>query len=405
MELTTETIAEGARALEDRLRSHRRTIHRHPELAFEEHRTAAYVEEVLDDLGVPHRRVVGTGVVAVLAGRGSRCVAVRADMDALPIEEAPGREGYRSEIPGVSHACGHDGHVAVGLGLAELLSDVHDLPGTVALYFQPAEEGPGGAAPMVEAGVLEDPAPSAILALHVAASQPSGVVAVRPGAVNAANDTVEITVEGRGGHAAHPDEAVDAIAVAAQIVTAVQHIVSREIDPVRPAVVTFGEIHGGDRENVVASRVRLRGTVRTLQSEVRTHIRKRLTEIADGVARAHRASATVDVEPGYPAGYNDPALVDLVAESAREVLGGARVVTPDEPSLGSEDFFAFGATGLPVCMFRLGVADPGAGIGAPHHSPGFDLDESALPAGVAVLGEAVRRLLRPGGPGAGTHPE
>lgn len=395
MELTTEAVAARARQLQDRLTEHRRVIHRHPELAFEEHRTAAYVEEVLDGLGVSHRRVVGTGVVAVLAGRGPRCVAVRADMDALPIEEAPGREGYRSRVPGVSHACGHDGHVAIALGLAELLSEVDDLPGTVALYFQPAEEGPGGAAPMVEAGVLDDPVPSAVLALHLAASQPAGVVAVRAGAVNAANDTVEITIEGRGGHAAHPDEAVDAIAVAAQVVTAVQHIVAREIDPVRPAVVTFGEIHGGDRENVVASRVRLRGTVRSLHPEIRKQIHGRLRELVTGVAAAHRASATVTIEPGYPAGYNDPALVDQVAAAARDVLGDTRVVTPDEPSLGSEDFFAFGSTGLPVCMFRLGVANPAAGIEAPHHSPAFDLDESALPAGVAVLAETIRRLLRP----------
>lgn len=351
---------------------------------------------MLDGLGVRHRRVVDTGVVAVVDGDGPRSVGVRADMDALPIREAPGREGYRSEVEGVSHACGHDAHVAVALGLAELLADVGDLPGSVALYFQPAEEGPGGAAPMVEAGVLEDPPPSAILALHVASGQPAGVVAIRAGAVNAANDTVTVTVEGRGGHAAHPDEAVDPVPVAAQIVTGVQQIVSRELDPVDPAVITFGQIRGGARENVIAPRVVMRGTVRTLDAEVRATVLERLREVAGGIAAAHRADATVEVEPGYPAGYNDPALTDVVADAARAVLGDTRVVTQDEPSLGSEDFFAFGSTGLPVCMFRLGVANPAEGITAPQHSADFDLDERALPAGVAVFADAIRRLLRVG---------
>lgn len=393
MQLTTDGIHAAAAALEDRLRTHRRTIHRRPELGFEEHETAAYVEGVLDELGVAHRRVVGTGVVAVLPGEGPRCVAVRADMDALPIPEAPGREGYRSEMEGRSHACGHDAHVAVVLGLAELLADAGELPGTVALYFQPAEEGPGGAEPMVAAGVLEDPMPSAILGLHVASSYPSGVVAIRSGPVTAANDSVTIRVRGVGGHAAHPERSIDAVTVAAQVVVNLQQIVAREIDPVQGAVLTFGTVRGGSRENVVADEVVLEGTVRTLDSQMRDFVQTRIRQITEGIAAAHRAKADVRIDEGYPVGYNDPALTDVLLESAREVLGGQRVVIQDQPSLGSEDFFSFGGTGLPVCMFRLGVGDPAAGTTAPHHSPDFDLDEAALPAGVAVLAEAIRRLL------------
>lgn len=393
MQFDTTAIQDAAQAMEGILRLHRRAIHRQPELGFAEHRTAGYIESVLSELGVPHRRVVGTGIVAVLEGSGAGCVGVRADIDALPVSEALGREGYRSEIDGVSHACGHDAHVAVALGLAKLLAGVDDLPGTVVLYFQPAEEGPGGATPMVAAGVLDDPAPQAVLGLHVSTRHPSGVVALRYGPATGSDDGFDITIHGAGGHAAHPDTAIDPVPVAAQIITAIQLIMTREVDPVTPAVCTFGSIHGGSRHNVIAPSVALQGTLRTVDEEVRALLVARIGEVAQGIASAHRAKASIAHRAGYDAGFNDPALSELVATSARSVLSEHRVLTESKPSLGGEDFYAFGNTGLPVSMFLLGVANPRKGIGAPHHSPDFDVDEAALPTGVAVLAETIRRLL------------
>jgi len=393
----TESISQAADQLSERVRAHRRVIHRRPELGFAEHQTAAYIESVLDGLGVPHRRVAGTGVVGVIRGDGPGCIAVRADMDALPVPEAPGRDGYRSQIEGASHACGHDGHVAVLLGLAELLCAAGRLPGTVALYFQPAEEGPGGAAPMIAAGVLDDPVPQAVIALHVSSRHPAGVIALRSGPSTASDDQIIITVHGSGGHAAHPDTAIDAIPIAAQIVLAVQQLVSREVDPVQPVVVTFGTIQGGIRHNVIASTVTLTGTMRSVHEGNRKLLRRRVPEVAHAVAATHRATATVEIIDGYSAGFNDPALTEFVAASARAVLGHERVVGEPNPTLGGEDFYAFGNTGLPVSMFLLGVANPARGITAPHHSPEFDLDEAALPAGVAVFAETVRRWLEGGG--------
>jgi amidohydrolase len=393
VEFETEAIAEAAAKLAGTLSVHRRTIHRHPELGFDEYHTAAYIESVLDGLGVAHRRVVDTGVVAVVRGNGAGCVGVRADMDALPVPEATGREGYRSEIEGLSHACGHDGHVAVALGLAELLSGVDDLPGTVVVYFQPAEEGPGGAMPMVEAGVLDDPAPSAVLGLHVSSRHPSGVVGLRYGPSTASDDGFDIVVEGVGGHAAHPEEAVDPIPVAAEIVSAVQQLMTREVNPVTPVVFTFGSIHGGTKRNVIAPSVELLATLRTVHRQNRERLVKRVPQVARAVAEAHRATVSVAHHEGYDVGVNDPALTEVVAASARAVLGERRVFTEPNPTMGGEDFFAFGSTGLPVSMFLLGIADPEHGVAPPNHSPNFDLDEDALPAGVAVFAEAIRRLL------------
>lgn len=389
----TDAILEGAAKLAETTRMHRRAIHRLPELAYDEYRTAAYIESALDELGVPHRRVVDTGVVAVVRGQGPGCVGVRADLDALPVPEAPGREGYRSEVEGLSHACGHDAHAAVLLGLAELLVGVEELPGTVVLYFQPAEEGPGGAMPMVEAGVLDDPAPSAVLGLHVSSRHQSGVIGLRSGPSTASDDAFDILVEGVGGHAAHPEEAVDPVPVAAEIVTAVQQLVTREVNPVTPVVFTFGSINGGTRRNVIATSVALSGTLRTVHRANRQLLVTRIPQMCRAIAEAHRATVRVRHQPGYDVGVNDPALTDLVAEAARAVAGEQRVVREQYPTMGGEDFYAFGSTGLPVNMFLLGIANPDLGITAPNHSPEFDLDEDALPTGVAVFAETIRRLL------------
>lgn len=398
MSLSSGAVRSAADALAPTLTRHRRHVHRHPELGFQEHGTAAYIEAELDRIGVLHRRVAGTGIVAVL-GDGPRCIGVRADMDALPIREADGRDGYRSTNDGVSHACGHDAHVAIGLGLAELLAGV-DLPGTVVLYFQPAEEGPGGAEPMVAEGVLDDPAPQAVIALHVAAEYPVGTIALRAGPNTASDDTVKITVFGVGGHAAYPYLSVDPVPVAAQIVTAVQMLVTREVNPVQPVVCTFGLISGGTRHNIIAPQVRIEGTFRTLHQHNRDLLCRRIPEVVEELARAHRATAEVQIEPGYGVGVNDSGLVDFIEAAASAVVPADRILREPEPGLGAEDFYAFGSTGVPVTMFNLGVANPAKGITGAHHSPEFDIDEDALPDGLAVFAQTVLRFLADDAPPA-----
>lgn len=393
MPTTPADIRAHADGLADCVREHRRALHRRPELSWAEHHTAAYIEAHLSSLGIDHHRVLGTGVVAVIPGRGPRTVGIRADMDALPVTEAPGRDGYRSTVDGASHACGHDAHVAIALGVAEICASSPDLPGTVALYFQPAEETTGGAAPMVAAGVLDDPEPDAVLALHVASRLRAGVVGLRRDIVTAAHDTVRIVVHGIGGHGAHPEDAVDPVPIAAQIIMAAQTIVTREIAAFDPAVLTFGTIHGGTANNVIAPEVTLEATIRTMGPSTRRLVVDRLAEIAERISEAHRAKAEVVVHHGYAVGRNDRHVAGLVASATDAVLGPDGLVLEEHPSLGAEDFFAFGSTGVPVCMFQLGIANPEKGIEAPHHSPWFDLDESALPVGVAVMTEAVHRVL------------
>ena len=396
MPTTPADVRTRADGLADRVRAHRRSLHRRPELGWAEHHTAAYIEGQLAALGVDHHRVLGTGVVAVIPGRGPRTVGIRADMDALPVTEAPGRDGYRSTVDGASHACGHDAHVAIALGVAELFASMPDLPGTVVLYFQPAEETTGGAAPMVSAGVLDDPRPDAVLALHVASRLPSGVIGLRRDVVTAAHDSMRIVVHGVGGHGAHPEDAVDPVPVAAQVITAMQTVVTREIAAFDPAVITFGSVHGGTAANVIAPEVTLEATIRTLHPATRRLVVDRMGEIAEGICRAHRCKAEVVVHHGYAVGRNDRQVAGLVAAATDAVLGPDGLVMEEHPSLGAEDFFAFGATGVPVCMFQLGIANAEKGIEAPHHSPWFDLDEDALPHGVAVMAESARRVLMDG---------
>jgi len=369
----------------------------HPELGFQEHRTAARVAEVLAPLvaeGMTLRTgIAGTGLAATIpGGRPGKCLLVRADMDALPILEADDGRPYRSRTDGVMHACGHDGHVAILLGLAERLwARRHELAGTVRLVFQPAEEGPGGAAPMIAEGVLEDPHVDAAIGLHLWSQLPAGTMGVRSGPVMAATDQMDIIVAGRGGHGAKPQETVDAIVLAAQVVNGLQTLVSRNVDPLQPAVVTLGTINGGFRHNVIAPEVRLSGTVRTYAPEVQDLLERRITEVVEGLCGAMGGCGHVQYTRTYPATINHEGMTRLVAEAGRAVLGTEGVVVA-EPSMGGEDM-AYFLEAVPGSFFFLGAARPGAAPGAPHHSPTFDIDESALPCGVAVLEEAVVRFL------------
>lgn len=388
-------LAAEARALLPNLRSWRRDLHRYPELGFRERRTAQRVAAVLRAAGWSVTTgVAGTGVIGLLRGSApGRCFALRADMDALPITEQ-GRAAYRSRRAGVMHACGHDGNTALALGAAVLLGRRRgSLRGTVKALFQPCEESPpGGARAMIAAGALRRPDVDAIVAGHVDTGLPVGTVGLRPGPNMAAADAFTLTVRGRGGHGAFPHRAVDAVAVAAQVVVALQTVVSREQDPLEPAVLTLGQVQGGTAFNVIADTVTFRGTLRSLTPPLRRALPRRVDRIARGVCRALRADCTFTLEPGHPALANHPGLTEHVRRAAVRVLGQSHVRRLARPAMTGEDFTYY-AQRVPACFFHVGVGNPARGLTRPWHDPKFDLDERGLFAGSAVLAQAALEYL------------
>lgn len=361
----------------------RREIHRHPELGFEETQTAALIERELDALGIEHRRVATTGVIGVIRGALPGATAgLRADMDALPITEDSG-EVCTSEVAGRMHACGHDAHTAMLLGAArELMRERDTLHGNVVLLFQPAEEGPGGALPMIEAGALDDPRVDAIAMLHVDPRLATGTIGITPGPVNAAADEVHITVRGKGGHGAYPHKAIDAIPCAAAIVLALQNIAARETDPLASIVVTIGTIEGGYRNNVIADRVKMTGTIRTHDPLIRDHVPGKVRRIVEGVAAAYDARVDIEFLMGYPPVVNDPQLAGAFAVFMQ--ANGTIPVEAPAPTMGGEDF-AYFAQKVPGVMVRLGIYNEAVGSIHSGHSPQFRLDEDAIPTGIATL--------------------
>jgi amidohydrolase len=374
---------EVSEALAARLVELRRAIHRRPELGFEENETAALIERELDSYGVEHRRVAKTGVVARIDGAlPGHVAALRADMDALPIGERSG-VAFASEIEGKMHACGHDAHSAMLLGAARLLAAQKErLAGSVVLIFQPAEEGPGGALPMIEAGVLETPRVEAIAMLHVDSRLDVGTIGITPGPACASADEFYVTVHGRGGHGGYPHTAIDAIPASAAMVLGLQSVVARETDPLASAVVTVGTIAGGYRNNVIADEVKLSGTLRAQDSTVRDELEARLRRIVAGVAAAYNVTADVHVIRGYPPVYNDVELADRFADYVR-AHSSLRIEEPP-PTMGAEDF-AYFAERVPGLLIRLGVRSEASGAIHPGHSAFFRIDEDALPVGTLTL--------------------
>ena len=378
-------LLEAAHQITGAVVADRRAIHRRPELAYREHETAALVESRLRGLGIPVRSgVAGTGVIGLIEGaRPGRTVLLRADMDALPILEES-TAGHASTNPGVMHACGHDAHTTVLLGAARLLVERrHDLTGSVKLMFQPAEEGGAGAMQMIEEGLLEDPTVDAAFMLHVAHQLYVGQVATAAGPMLAGANAFTITIDGTGGHASRPSATVDPIVVGAHVVTALQTLVSRETPPEQQAVVTLGSFAAGTAPNVIPDRAVIRGTIRAYTDELMTQLERRLEETTHGIAGALRAGARVEYHMHYPPTVNDPAMAELLAGAARSVLG-TEAVLEAEPLMAAEDF-SFVLQRVPGAMLSLGVRSRDWSEIRPVHTPRFDLDEGALPIGVAAL--------------------
>jgi amidohydrolase len=378
----------------------RRDLHRHPEMAFLEDRTAAFVAARLAEYGYEVKKAIGrTGVVGLLrgtgtaAGQAARTLLYRADMDALPIAEENEIE-YRSQNENVMHACGHDAHVAIGLAVAKRLASVRgQIAGNLKFAFQPAEERGSGAVAMIDDGVLENPVVDAAVGLHVWNNLPSGQVGIYAGPMMAACDEFELTIVGRGGHGAMPHQTVDAILAGSQVVNALQTVVSRNVSPLDSAVVTVGKFAAGTAFNIIAGSAVLTGTVRTFDQETYRTIPGIFERVVRGVTESLGASYNLRYDRHTPPLVNDAEMCTLVAASSAEVVGSENVIQDRSvPTMGSEDM-AYFLERVPGCFFFLGTRNESRGFVHPHHSPKFDIDEEALPAGVEIMTRAISRYL------------
>jgi amidohydrolase len=372
----------------------RRDFHRFPELGFNEVRTASIVEGELKKLGLDIKTgVAQTGVVGLIEGkRPGPVVLLRFDMDALRITEETGAE-YASQNPGVMHACGHDGHTAIGLTVARILcAHRQDLGGKIKLVFQPAEEGLGGAPRMVAEGVLENPRPNLALALHLWNEKPFGWLGITPGAVMAAGDIIRFRISGIGGHGASPHLAIDPVLASAQVIVGLQSIVSRNVPPLKTAVVSVTTVHGGEAFNIIPPRVEMQGTIRTFDPEVRETVEKRFRQIVQGTAETFGCRADIEVEYLTPAVMNDPQLTTRVQDVAKKVWPECDLDQNDR-SMGSEDM-AYILKEIPGCFFFVGSSNSNQNLDAPHHHPRFDFDEHVLPYAVALIAAAASEFLR-----------
>jgi amidohydrolase len=389
-------LLEAARALKPWLVGLRRAFHMRPELGLEEFETASAIEAALDGLGMGHERK-GTAVVALLEGtRPGPCVALRADIDALPIQEVAGREAYRSRIEGRMHACGHDAHVTILLGAAKLLAARRqELSGSVKFLFQPAEETVGGAATMIKEGCLEKPHVDRVYGLHVMPYLPVGAIETRRGALNGCSATLFLEVNGKGSHGAYPEQGVDAILIAANVVTALNTLVSRYVSPLEEAVITIGTISGGNASNVIADKVRMEASLRATSGPSRDALIARAVSVAEGIAASYGGSASVRVVLGYEALINHDEAVDEVLAAATGLLGPACVHWKAKPSMGVEDFSYF-LQERSGAFYHLGCGNEAAGLSAPLHSSSFDIDEDCLPIGAALQTALALRHLKTG---------
>lgn len=364
----------------------RRHLHAHPELSFREENTAAFIQETLAKYGIPFTAGVGGhGIVGhIEGGKPGKMIALRADMDALPINELNEVE-YKSLHHGIMHACGHDVHMTCLLGAAKILQEIRsEFAGSVRLIFQPAEESfPGGASLMIKDGVLENPAPAAILGQHTLPTLEAGKVGMKSGMYMASTDEIYLTVKGKGGHAATPELLIDPVVAAAQIIVALQQVVSRKANPATPTLLSFGKIIGEGRTNIIPDTVSIAGTLRTFDEVWRKQAHQHIAAIAQNTARAFGAECEVDIHPGYPFVVNEEALTARAFASAADYLGKENVV-PLEMRMTAEDF-AYYSQIIPGCFYRLGVRNEAAGITSNLHTPTFDADEKSLETGAGLM--------------------
>lgn len=384
-------MLDNSKMMVEQLIEWRRDFHRNPELGYEEHRTAGIVADHLRSLGLETHTGIGkTGVVGLLRShKPGPTFLLRADMDALPIPDGK-QVAYRSTSAGKAHLCGHDAHTAMLMGAAKLLAERGLPKGNVKFMFQPGEEGLAGAKAMIEDGLLLNPKVDAAAALHVSPLYPVGKTGIAKGPAWAATNPLRIKIIGRGGHAAGPHHTVDSIPIAAQVITALQQIVSRQVDPLEPVVVTIGKIQGGYAANAIASEVELIGTVRTLDPRLREQMKGKIEKVVKGVTEAFGAAYEIELKEGYPIVVNDDSMYELCVRTVETVMG-LEGWEPMKPTMGGEDF-AFVAQQVPAVMFRLGSRG-GEETGYPLHHPSFDMDESAMPYGAALLAAIALRYL------------
>jgi amidohydrolase len=383
------------RSLQPQLVEWRRRLHQQPELGFQEKLTSEFISQKLQEWGIEHQTgIAETGIVAIIKGDkidSGKVLAIRADMDALPIQEL-NEVPYKSQHDGIMHACGHDGHTAIALGTAYYLqSNRQNFAGTIKIIFQPAEEGPGGAKPMIEAGVLKNPDVDAIIGLHLWNNLPLGTVGVRAGALMAAVECFKCTILGKGGHGAMPHQTVDSIVVAAQIVNALQTIVSRNVDPIDSAVVTVGELHAGTKVNVIPDTARMSGTIRYFKPDLKGFFKKRIEQIIAGICQSFGANYDLEYWELYPPTINDAEMAEFVRSQAEQVIETPLGIVPECQTMGGEDMSYF-LQAVPGCYFFLGSANPAKDLAYPHHHPRFDFDETALPMGVEIFVRCVEKF-------------
>jgi amidohydrolase len=393
--INPDKIRSSIQALEPDLVALRRQIHQQPELGFKEQLTAAKIAGKLTEWGISHQTgIAQTGIVAMIQGHKAsanmRTLAIRADMDALPIQEA-NDVPYKSQHDGVMHACGHDGHTSIALITAYYLSrHQDDFAGTVKIIFQPAEEGPGGAKPMIEAGVLQNPTVDAIIGLHLWNNLPLGTIGVRSGALMAAVERFNLTIQGKGGHGAMPHQTVDSIVLASQIVTALQTIVSRNVNPIDSAVVTVGQFNAGTAKNIIADTASLAGTVRYFNPNLADFFHQRIESIVAGICAAYGATYQLDYIKFYPPVINDQEITNLVRSVAVDLVETPLGIVPECQTMGGEDM-SFFLQQVPGCYFFVGSANPDKSLAYPHHHPRFDFDETALSTGVEMFIRCVEK--------------
>ena len=384
--MNLDQIKEQARQIAPTAIEWRRHLHAHPELSYQEFETSAFVQQKLKEMGIPFQVMATTGVVGLIEGTdpGSRVIALRADMDALPILEENDLP-YKSTKPGIMHACGHDVHTACLLGAAKVLQDSRSSwSGTVKLIFQPGEEkNPGGASFMIRDGALENPRPQAILALHVNTTLDCGLVSFRDGRVMASADELYFTIRGKGGHAASPHLAIDPILISAHLITALQQLVSRYNQPFNPTVLSITAINGGNTTNVIPGEVKLMGTFRAMNEEWRFEAHNKLRRLSEELVRSMGGTLDLHIDVGYPCVHNDGRVNDVARALAESYLGEEQV-SETELRMGAEDF-GYYAQLVPACFYRLGTRNESKGIFSGVHTPSFDVDESAIEIGIGLM--------------------